>query len=92
MDYFICYDIHSPKRLTSIAKILDRYGFRVQKSFFACELSDDEIKKVRDVLLNKMKVEEDRVAIYPVCKKCREKGQYFGCDADSFFEKPYQIL
>jgi CRISPR-associated protein Cas2 len=92
MDYFICYDIHSPKRLASIANVLRNYGFRIQRSFFTCDLSSDELKKVRDMLVEQIVPSEDRVAIYPICEKCRKKGIYFGCDANSFFSQPYKIL
>lgn len=92
MDYFICYDIHSPKRLTSIANMLSNYGFRIQRSFFTCDLSIDELKVVRDILVGQIEPSEDRVAIYPICEKCRKKGIYFGCDVSSFFSQSYQIL
>ena len=33
MMYFISYDIADPKRLKAVAKMLENYGLRIQKSF-----------------------------------------------------------
>jgi CRISPR-associated protein Cas2 len=92
MDYFICYDIHSPKRLVAISKVLDSYGFRMQKSFFACDLSLEELQYIPTVLIQKLNKKEDKVAIYPICNKCKMQGLYFGCNVETLFEKRFQIL
>jgi hypothetical protein len=35
---------------------------------------------------------EDKVAIYPICNKCKMQGLYFGCNVETLFEKRFQIL
>ena len=92
MKYLICYDISEPKRLYRVAKGLNGMGYRVQKSFFTCELSKDEYTTIKDLLLNYIDEKEDRLAIYKVCDRCAEGGYYLGCSISQFFADNYQIL
>lgn len=92
MKYLICYDISKPKRLYRIAKELNAMGYRVQKSFFTCELSKQEYDKVRDVLVKWMDQSEDKLAIYKVCDRCASGGYYLGCSISQFFTDNYWIL
>ena len=38
--YLIAYDISDPRRLRRVAKLLNRFGVRIQKSVFACDIDD----------------------------------------------------
>ena len=46
MKCLIAYDISEPKRLRRTAKVLKRYGIRIEKSVFTCDLDSVKIKKL----------------------------------------------
>ncbi len=46
MTYIIAYDIASPRRLRRVAKVLERYALRCQKSVFVADLSADQVQAV----------------------------------------------
>ncbi|MCM8804085.1 MAG: CRISPR-associated endonuclease Cas2 [Candidatus Omnitrophica bacterium] len=49
-DYAVVYDISSDKERAKVDKLLQGYGFRIQKSVFECRLT----KKGRDELIEKL--------------------------------------
>ncbi|MGB4269623.1 MAG: CRISPR-associated endonuclease Cas2 [Spirochaetota bacterium] len=73
MKYLICYDICNPKRLTRVAKQLERMGIRVQYSFFNVELDDEMLDKLLQILMNLIDTKEDKIYVYPICTDCRKK-------------------
>lgn len=92
MQYLFCYDIAEPKRLYRIAKELNAMGYRVQKSFFTCGLSNEEFDRIKTALLSWIDEKEDKLAIYKVCDRCADGGYYLGCDINQFFSKSYMVL
>lgn len=92
MKYIICYDISDNKRLYRIAKALNFSGYRVQKSFFSCDLSDGEYQSLLSEILSRIDPDKDKVAIYKICEKCVSGGTFIGCTATQFFEKEYMVL
>jgi len=74
MIYMVCYDISDDKRLKKIAKILENYGLRVQKSFFQCDMSKDEIEILKNKLLKVIKQKKDSLFIYPLCADCSQRA------------------
>ena len=62
--YVICYDICDAKRLQRIAKLLQSYGARVQKSVFECQLSNDRLERLRKKAEGVMDLQEDSLLIY----------------------------
>jgi CRISPR-associated protein Cas2 len=42
MFYLVCYDIVSDRRRNKVAKLLEAYGLRVQKSVFECVLDENQ--------------------------------------------------
>jgi len=59
MIYLFCYDIADPKRLRKTAKILENYGLRIQKSFFQCELGEEEAADLKYKLLKVINKKKD---------------------------------
>jgi len=74
MIYMMCYDISEPKRLAKVAKILENYGLRVQKSFFQCEMPDEMVDELVRKVLKVIKIKFDRFFIYPLCEGCSKKA------------------
>ena len=76
--YVVCYDVTNDKVRNKIAKILLKYGNRVQFSVFEVMLkSQDELK----VLVGKLQAvadEHTNIRLYRLCENCREVS----CDLD----------
>ena len=61
--YLVSYDISNPKRLRYVAKTLNRYGLRVHKSVFECDIDECRYKKMRDKLTKLLK-DNDSILCY----------------------------
>ncbi len=48
--YVVAYDITAPKRLRQVAKTLNRYGLRVQKSVYECDIDETQYRELRALL------------------------------------------
>lgn len=73
MNYLVCYDIHSPKRLKKTAKVLEDYGIRVQLSFFQCQINEEKMEELKKRLLDEIDMKEDYLFFYPICENCLQK-------------------
>jgi CRISPR-associated protein Cas2 len=69
--YVISYDVPDDRRRTKIAKLLEGYGERVQKSVFEAHLDERGYADLRKRLARLMKAEEDNVRFYRLCADCR---------------------
>lgn len=78
MIYLVCYDITNPRRLRKVAKKLEKWGLRVQYSFFQCDLDAAGMKKVIKELLMEIDIDEDRLYVYPICDKCASNPLQLG--------------
>ena len=67
----VIYDIVNNKRRTKLAKCLQGYGFRVQKSAFEAMISERLYKKLIDEIPQMIDKEEDSVRIYRIIGKRR---------------------
>jgi len=72
MTCIFCYDIASPHRRVRVAKVLEQYGDRIQKSVFQLDVSPVKAKEIKDALLTIMAEKEDSLLILPICKTCFE--------------------
>ena len=61
----VIYDIIENKRRSRLVKILEGYGFRVQKSAFEARLSDRQYQKLLSAVEN-FALEEDNIRIYKI--------------------------
>jgi len=68
-DFLICYDISSTKRLSHIAKYLEKHTIRIQKSiFYGMDMSKKEIEKLILYLDSMIDEHKDDIRIYKVDK------------------------
>ncbi len=74
MLYLVCYDIADPKRLCHVAKILENFGLRIQKSFFQCDMEETRMEDMKKKVLQKIKTKNDSFYIYPLCEDCSQKA------------------
>ena len=85
------YDIHDPKRLTKVAKIMKDYGERVLKSVFECNLTYDGFQRMKRRLEEVIDHMEDSVRYYFFCGKCLKNIQISGL-GESFKEDESFII
>jgi CRISPR-associated protein Cas2 len=62
----VAYDIAQARRLQRVAKLMERYGVRVQKSVFECRLTEARRKEMTERLVGVLEPGEDQVRIYSV--------------------------
>jgi CRISPR-associated protein Cas2 len=70
MFFLVAYDISSPKRLRRVARLMESYGTRVQRSVFECRLSPERLRVMVYQLKAVIKVRADRVHVYRKCVSC----------------------
>ena len=61
--FLVAYDISSPKRLRKVAKLMELYGTRVQRSVFECQLSENMLLVLIYQLKAIIKPRRDRVSV-----------------------------
>jgi len=91
MKYLICYDICHPKRLSKVAKVLEEYGIRAQRSFFCLDVSEERCNQILKLLSLHIKQREDSLSCYPICDKCFGKIQTAGKNQTFLFPE-YLVL
>ena len=67
MKYLIAYDISSPKRLRLVSKVLLRFGLRLEKSVFECELDARQASMLRQELFNVSHL-DDTILMYHLAR------------------------
>ena len=72
MLHLLAYDISCDRRRSKVAKILEGYGFRAEFSVFEADLDPAELVFLKADLLKNLDKNEDKLFIYPLCKRCRE--------------------
>ena len=65
----VCYDVCDSRRLQRVAKELENYGTRVQRSVFECRLNESELDELKNRLNDLIDEKEDHVRFYPLCPK-----------------------
>ena len=79
--YLVTYDITEPGRLRRVAKVLKRYGLRVQKSVFECEIDERLYKELRTRLERILK-DDDSILCYRLFQSTqKEELGSSGCGA-----------
>ena len=82
MFYLVCYDIVSDRRRNKVAKLLESYGLRVQKSVFECILDEQQYKTLSKYLKRLVNKREDQVRFYPMSAHTRCKVAVVGTQPD----------
>lgn len=76
-QYVVCYDISLQKTRAKVARLLEEYGVRVQKSVFAVCLHPAELATLKS-LLQKHITGQDMLCVLPLCANCYGQAQYIG--------------
>ncbi|MBI4333810.1 MAG: CRISPR-associated endonuclease Cas2 [Chloroflexi bacterium] len=90
MFIIVCYDIPDDKRRTSLSRTLEGFGYRVQRSVFECEVTDQLFEKMRAKVKKIIDAEADGVRYYSLCQSCLPKVVIDGV-GEVQREKPYFV-
>ena len=73
MFILIAYDISDDRRLKQIAKLMEAYGERVQRSVFECVIDEHQLRILMHKVKHLMKLKEDKVQFYNLCDACEHR-------------------
>jgi CRISPR-associated protein Cas2 len=77
MVFVIAYDIQDDRQRAKMARLLEGYGTRLQKSVFAVEIPRYRLKRLlRD--LRALTAKEDRVMVTQLCSGCQRTARHIG--------------
>ena len=79
MHYIVvAYDITDDARRLQVAKVLEDFGTRVQKSVFECLLGDRDLVRLQDRLRRIIDESTDSVRFYRQCRRCQKAIEVLG--------------
>jgi len=78
----IAYDIEDDKKRRAVAKLLQPWGTRANKSVFECFISDTELARLKEKL-KKIKKGDDNILVYRLCVECIDKIERYGFQVPS---------
>lgn len=67
----VAYDVADNRRRRRVAKILEDYGVRVQKSVFECDLDQSRLTNLIVELRRAVNRKRDKIRCFPLCLDCR---------------------
>lgn len=70
MHIVLAYDIVADRRRNRLAKALEGFLVRVQKSVFEGDIPDDRYPKLRALIEREINPDEDGVRLYRLCARC----------------------
>ena len=73
MFILIAYDITDNRRLKQVAKLMEAYGERVQRSVFECVIDERQLQILTHKVKYLMKRKEDKVQFYHLCDACEHR-------------------
>lgn len=75
----VAFDISDDKKRAKVAKLLESYGVRVQKSVFEiADLSERGFLKLRSRLEGLVDSSTDSIIYYTLCKTCHRRIERWG--------------
>lgn len=82
MRYLIAYDIADPKRLQRVARILERFAIRTQKSVFLFHGTEREVQRLLNKAAQKMNLREDIIQAWSLIPDQDGPKRYRGIPAN----------
>jgi CRISPR-associated protein Cas2 len=77
----VCYDVVDDRTRTRLAKLMQNYGNRVQKSVFECTVDDRVYLRMKEQIEKLIDWEEDSVRYYFLCGSCVKQVEISGWGA-----------
>jgi len=91
MKYALCYDIIDNRRRRGVSKIMESYGYRVQKSVFEAFLSRSDLDELKKRIQRVISAKEDQVRIFPLCSSCDSTMVVMG-NGERIEQQPFLVL
>jgi len=89
--YIISYDVIENRKRNRICEILKDYGYRLQKSVFACSLDSRAMAELKHKIAAIIDQETDSVIFISLCAACDGRKRATGIDVFKE-EKRFRIL
>ena len=86
------YDICHHRRLRRVAKVLEDYGRRVQKSVFEMNVGPVGFRELRRRVERELDPREDGVKYYPLCGSCLGRVWSFGVGSEELEQGAVLVL
>jgi CRISPR-associated protein Cas2 len=91
--YVVAYDIEDDRVRLRVAKVLGRYGVRVQKSVFECALDAEGLTRLTRRLERELEASPGNVRIYRTCADCLAASLGVGDDlAEGMAGEPWIVV
>lgn len=92
-NWLVVYDIRDASRLRKIAKLLESFGIRVQKSIFELSCSENDINNLKFHAKSILK-DEDYMIFFSICEKDWQKKEIYGklCLGKNIMNKTFVVL
>jgi CRISPR-associated protein Cas2 len=74
----VSYDLESDRNRQKLAKTLQNFGPRVQKSVFEADVTPPELERLVDKLGQVTLGKEDSIRLYHLCEACVPKVRIWG--------------
>ena len=78
MRIVVSYDIVQDRCRAKVARCMEDYGTRVQKSVFECSLDEGSLVRLQVKLSDLIDQEQDSVRFYRLCNRCRSTIEVLG--------------
>jgi CRISPR-associated protein Cas2 len=79
--WLIVYDIRNVKRLAKVEKCVESYAWRVQKSVFESNATENTIEQLQSRLEGIIEKTEDFVLFFKLCERDWQKQEKYGINA-----------
>ena len=91
MFIVVAYDVEDDRRRTRLHRLLQGYGFGVQKSVFECHLDAGQFARLRQAAERLIRKRCDSLRYYPLCGQCRERATAVGVGALTEIPDSFQV-
>ena len=93
MDILVTYDVNTMstegrRRLRRVAKVCEGFGQRVQLSVFECRVTDTQLERLKQRLLDEIDDQEDSLRLYRLRGGREDVVDAFGRDTYRDFDEP----
>lgn len=96
MLVIVTYDVSvitedGPRRLRRVAKVCERYGQRVQKSVFECQVNEMQLEALERSLLAEIDIDVDNLRFYRITEPHELRVKQYGVFRSIDFEAPLLV-
>jgi CRISPR-associated protein Cas2 len=94
LRYVVAYDVEDDRARTRIAKLLDRWGTRVQWSVFECRLEAAGLERLVTALERELTAVggAGNIRIYRLCADCYGASRGIGTVAEGVGGEPWIVV